>query len=83
MVTLDMGLSFVSTRWKRADRLINDVPLLIVENGKPIHKHLKMERISEDDVLEAAREMHGIEEMAEIRYAVLERNGRITIIPKQ
>jgi uncharacterized membrane protein YcaP (DUF421 family) len=36
-----------------------------------------------DDVLDAAREYHGIGSLEEIRYAVLERNGKISIIPAE
>jgi uncharacterized membrane protein YcaP (DUF421 family) len=36
-----------------------------------------------DDVLDAAREMHGIGSLEEIRYAVLERNGKISIVPTE
>jgi uncharacterized membrane protein YcaP (DUF421 family) len=41
------------------------------------------ERVDNEEILEAARELQGLERMEEIKYAVLERNGRITIVPKQ
>ena len=40
-------------------------------------------RISESDVLEAARIKQGLERMDQIKYAVLERSGEISVIPKQ
>jgi uncharacterized membrane protein YcaP (DUF421 family) len=36
----------------------------------------------EDDILEQARANQGIEGMEQIKYAVLERDGSISIIPK-
>lgn len=36
----------------------------------------------ENDVLEAARMKHGLERMAQIRYAIQERDGAISIIPE-
>jgi len=39
--------------------------------------------VDEQDVLTAARHLHGIETIDQIRYAVLERSGGISIIPKQ
>jgi len=36
----------------------------------------------QDDVLDAAREMHGLERMEQVRHAILERNGKISIIPR-
>jgi uncharacterized membrane protein YcaP (DUF421 family) len=38
-------------------------------------------RISESDVMEAARTTQGIVEMKDIRYAIIERNGEISVIP--
>ena len=40
-------------------------------------------RVDEEDVLAAARHLQGIERLDQIRYAVLERSGGISIIPKQ
>jgi uncharacterized membrane protein YcaP (DUF421 family) len=38
-------------------------------------------RVAKDDVLAAARERQGIERLDQIKYAVLERSGGISIIP--
>jgi uncharacterized membrane protein YcaP (DUF421 family) len=40
-------------------------------------------RVDVDDVLSAARHLQGIERLDQIRYAVLERSGGISIIPKE
>ena len=40
-------------------------------------------RVDEEDVLSAARHLQGIARLDQIRYAVLERSGGISIIPKQ
>jgi uncharacterized membrane protein YcaP (DUF421 family) len=60
---------------------MDSVPLILVENGRVVREHMERERVDEEDVLESARELHGIGRMEEIRYAVLERNGKITVIP--
>jgi uncharacterized membrane protein YcaP (DUF421 family) len=39
--------------------------------------------VDEDDVLTAARRLHGLERMEQVKYAVLERSGEISIIPKE
>lgn len=39
-------------------------------------------RIDEEDVLTAARELQGLERLDQIKYAVLERSGGISVIPK-
>jgi uncharacterized membrane protein YcaP (DUF421 family) len=40
-------------------------------------------RVDEKDILTAARESHGLERLEEIKFAVLERSGGISIIPKK
>jgi uncharacterized membrane protein YcaP (DUF421 family) len=81
LVGLDVGLSFVKSWSPRADRWIDSLPLIIVRDGKPIQPHMQRERVDEEDVLNAAREIHGLERLDQIKYAVLERNGSISIIP--
>lgn len=57
-------------------------PLVIVDNGKPLAKRMEKSKVDEDDVMEAARLTQGLQHMSEIKYAVLERDGSISIIPK-
>ena len=40
-------------------------------------------RIDEQDILVAARELHGLERLDQIKYAVLERSGGISIVPNK
>jgi uncharacterized membrane protein YcaP (DUF421 family) len=54
----------------------------VVDNGKLLKERLTRERLDESEILAAARERHGLERMDDIKYAVLERSGGITIVPK-
>jgi uncharacterized membrane protein YcaP (DUF421 family) len=81
LIAMNVLMSEIKLRWKGAERVLDSTPLLIVENGKPIEEHMKKERVDVEDVLDTAREMHGLESLEQIRYAVLERNGKISIIP--
>jgi uncharacterized membrane protein YcaP (DUF421 family) len=83
LMTTDIALSLLKQRWPRLDKYVDDVPLLIVENGEPLRDRMKKVRVDEEDVLAAARELQGVERMEQIRYAVLERSGGISIIPKR
>jgi uncharacterized membrane protein YcaP (DUF421 family) len=49
----------------------------------PLAERMSKARVDEEDVLQAARQLQGLERLDQIRYAVLERTGGITIIPKQ
>ena len=81
--TIDLALSFLKTWSNRAEKVIDGTPVLILANGQPIREPLDKERVSEDDILGAARELHGLERLEQIKYAVLECNGDITIIPQR
>jgi uncharacterized membrane protein YcaP (DUF421 family) len=80
-VSIDIGLSLIKQRSKSIARLLEDVPLVIVEHGRLLKELMNRSRVDEEDVLEAARELCGLERVEQIKYAVLERNGTITIIP--
>ena len=83
LVTMNIGLSLWKLRSPRLDRLLDDVPLIVVEDGRPLKDRMNKARIDETDVLQAARQLQGLERMDQIKYAVLERSGGISIIPKQ
>jgi uncharacterized membrane protein YcaP (DUF421 family) len=80
-LVLDIGMSMLK-RIPLFERMLDGLPLVVVENGNPLKDRMRKSRLDEDDILEAAREAHGLERMDQIKYAVLERNGNINIIPK-
>jgi uncharacterized membrane protein YcaP (DUF421 family) len=69
-------------RSPQADKFLEDLPMVIVKDGKPIDQRMRMANIDLEDVLEAARHGPGLRNAGEIAYAVLERNGEISVIPK-
>ena len=81
LIVIDVGLSFVKLRFARIDTLIEGTSTLIVEDGRPLKKRLHEARLREEDILLAARQSQGLERMNQIKYAILEKNGKISIIP--
>jgi uncharacterized membrane protein YcaP (DUF421 family) len=59
------------------------VPLILVKDGRVLQDRLDSSRVGLDDILEQARQLQGLERLDQIRYAVLERNGAISIIPRR
>lgn len=83
LVSLDIVLSLVK-RWSPlAERWLEGKPMIIVEHGRSLTDLMKKARIDEADVMTAARDKHGLERMNQIKYAVLETNGQISIIPER
>ena len=83
LVMTELGFAFLKQKSKVAERWLDDVPLIVVEDGKPLHERMDRARVDEEDVLECARATQGLENMQQIKYAVLERDGSISIIPQK
>jgi uncharacterized membrane protein YcaP (DUF421 family) len=80
-VTLDIALSLVQLNWPVFRFILNAMPMILVENGVLLRRRMRRARITEDNILEAARRLHGLERMDQIKFAILESTGEITIVP--
>lgn len=81
LIAIDVGLSLAKQRWRWFSRVIDGGPTVLVENGRLLRQRMHHARLVEEDILEAARSSQGVLEIGHIRYAILERNGKISIIP--
>lgn len=81
LILIDIILSLVRQKWHAIDRWFEGVPMVLIDDGKLLKDRLDRSRVDENDILEAARRLRGLENMSQIRYAVLEKDGNITIIP--
>jgi len=81
LVLLDIALSILKMRSPKLDQIIDDSPVVIVDHGKLLRDRMDRARIDEQEILVAARELHGLERIEQIKYAVLERSGGISIVP--
>ena len=82
LVGLDIMMSLWKQRSERVEKILDGLPVLLIENGKKHSKTMRMERVDESDILAAARELHGLERLDQIKHAVVEASGGITIVPK-
>jgi uncharacterized membrane protein YcaP (DUF421 family) len=72
-------LSFLSWRWGPARRVIEGVPLVIVQDGRVVDEALALEHLPIAEVHEAARQ-RGIADLSTVQIAVLEPSGKISFI---
>lgn len=70
-----------SRRSKLADRVIEGEPVVVLRDGEPMLDVLRREQMSIDDLAEAARS-DGHERFDELRWAVLEADGKVSFIPR-
>jgi uncharacterized membrane protein YcaP (DUF421 family) len=83
LMGIDMILTITKQKFAMFGRIVEGAPLVIVDHGKPLKKRMQKTQVDEEDILHAARSNFGIEKMEEIKYAVLEKDGTISIIPVQ
>jgi uncharacterized membrane protein YcaP (DUF421 family) len=83
LVGLEILMSWVREYWPNFDKFTTGGPLILVDNGKVLHQRLKKERVGIEDILTSARQTHGLERLEQIKYAILEMGGKISIIPRE
>ena len=81
IAALQVGTSYLSFRSRRARRVLEGEPIVIVQDGKLIERNLKRERLTEDEVAEEMRAQQ-IASVEDVEWGILETNGTMSFIPK-
>jgi len=81
LLALSYAITVVLYRSRRAEKFFEGTPTLLVHNGKIILRHLEQEKITEEELLRVIRE-HGIESIAEVKTAIMEADGTVSVIPR-
>ncbi|WLS78065.1 DUF421 domain-containing protein [Erwinia pyri] len=81
LIVVDILFGMLKSRFPRLDMLIDGVPLILVENGRFLPERARKAGISQDDIMNSARSAGGLERLDQIKFAILEKNGKISIIP--
>ncbi|MEA2315613.1 MAG: hypothetical protein QOI03_2305 [Solirubrobacteraceae bacterium] len=81
IAVLSVAVSWVSFHSRRARLVTEGEPIVLVQEGRPIERNLRRERISIEDIQEEAR-LAQIVSVAEIRWAILENDGRISFVAR-
>ena len=79
--SLQVLLSWLSFRFPRARPILEGEPIIVVQDGEPIARNLRRERLTVDDLTEGARRQ-GIAHLADVRYAILETDGTLSFLQK-
>ena len=80
-MALNYGVAWVTARNRRAEILVEGVPVVLARNGKLFKSVLLRELVSTSDFDEALR-LNGVESLDEVQLALLETNGSISVISK-
>jgi uncharacterized membrane protein YcaP (DUF421 family) len=82
LIGLDRGSDYLSWRFPRFKRVTESQPIVLMENGRLLRNIMAKEHITEDDILQSARTTQGLENLDQVKYAIMETSGGISIVPK-
>lgn len=82
LIALNWCVAWMTSRSRRAERIIEGAPVVLARNGKLFERVLQRELVSDSDFQEALR-MNNVEDVSEVELALLETNGSISVVPKQ
>jgi len=74
-------VSYARNRWPRLGQLIDGSPVVVYKKGVWQDEVMQQMKLAPEDILAAAR-TKGIRGLGDIDYAVLERNGQISILSR-
>jgi uncharacterized membrane protein YcaP (DUF421 family) len=81
MASLVVGTAYLSFRFKRLRPLLEGQPVLLISDGRLLERNLRRQRMTVEEVRAEARQQ-SIGSLEEIRYAVLETNGKLSFITR-
>jgi uncharacterized membrane protein YcaP (DUF421 family) len=74
-----IGFAYLSWRFRGLRPVTEGVPVVVIRDGRPLDQVLKIERLTLDEVCEAARNQ-GITDLAEVDVGVLEPDGKFSFL---
>jgi uncharacterized membrane protein YcaP (DUF421 family) len=81
IAVLQAAVSLLNFHSRRIRPLLEGEPIVIIQDGDVIEKNLRRERLTLSEIQEEAR-LNSIASLNDVRWAVLETNGKISFIPK-
>ena len=81
IAVLTVATSYTSFRFPRLRPALDGEAVIVVEDGKPIERNLARNRITLEELATEAR-LEGLASLDDVRWAVLETNGKISFITK-
>ena len=80
LLLADRLLGIVFTKRPELEGQLLGTPTVVVEDGRFVEEHLRREGVTQDEVLAAVRQF-GLSELAQVKLAVLEADGSLSVVP--
>jgi uncharacterized membrane protein YcaP (DUF421 family) len=78
---MTVAVSYATFRFPRARPLLEGEPVIVLQDGKPIDRNLRRNRITLEELAAAARQQQ-LGSLDDVQWAVLETSGQLSFIPK-
>ncbi|HTQ08536.1 MAG TPA: YetF domain-containing protein [Fimbriimonadaceae bacterium] len=82
LLLVGAALTKLLVRSKRTERLLIGMPTVIVNRGKVLKHRMRRERVTKEELLAAIRQ-HGLQSPTQVKMAVLEVDGSLSVVPKE
>jgi uncharacterized membrane protein YcaP (DUF421 family) len=80
LIVANYGVVQARERIPLLRRAVEGTPTLLINDGQFVQEHLRREGLDEDEVMMALRE-HGVSQVKDVKMAILEVDGSISIVP--
>ncbi len=81
IAALEILLSLIMIKFPKLKRIFSSGPSVIIQKGRINKKEMLKSRLTLDELISQIRQC-GIFDLCEVDYAILEENGKITVVPK-
>jgi uncharacterized membrane protein YcaP (DUF421 family) len=78
---LQLAVSYANFRFPKLRPVLDGEPIVVVQDGKPIERNMRRERVTIEDLAAAARQQN-IAKLDDVQWAVMETSGAISFIKK-
>ncbi len=81
LLIVNTGVARLRLRSIRVRRLVEGVPVVLVQHGELVTANLHREGVTEEEVIAAVREHAAIGDLSQVELAVLETDGSVSVVP--
>jgi uncharacterized membrane protein YcaP (DUF421 family) len=82
LLLMNRGVSQLIARFPSLERRVVGEPVVLIADGKTRRESMHRQGIERDELMAALRE-HGVATLDDVRLAVLEVDGSISVVPKE
>jgi uncharacterized membrane protein YcaP (DUF421 family) len=81
LISWNMLIDWLTFRFASLQRILEPPPLLLIDDGRILHRHLRIELMSEGELQTKLRE-HGVTDARQVAKAYIEPDGQVTVLKK-